>query len=102
MAALIVKNTLNGLYKLRGRVDPIQLPINQGGVEEKNVDFIREYNYSFFLSPHPNIIDTYEGAYQTDDESAFFFVQEICPCSSLREAVETSQNGTDVFTIKKE
>uniref|UniRef100_A0A915C774 Protein kinase domain-containing protein n=1 Tax=Parascaris univalens TaxID=6257 RepID=A0A915C774_PARUN len=61
--------------------------------QTKQVDFIREYNYSFFLSPHPNIIDTYEGAYQTDDESAFFFVQEICPCSSLREAVETSQNG---------
>ncbi|KHN73020.1 Putative serine/threonine-protein kinase C01C4.3 [Toxocara canis] len=61
--------------------------------QTKQVDFVREYNYSFFLSPHPNIIDTYEGMYQAADESAFFFVQEICPCASLREAVESSQNG---------
>lgn len=58
----------------------------------KQVDFIREYNYSYFLSPHPNIIDTYEGMFQAKDESAFFFVQEFCPCASLREAVEGS-NG---------
>lgn len=56
----------------------------------KQVDFIREYNYSYFVSPHPNIIDTYEGMFQTNDESAFFFVQEFCPCASLREAVEAS------------
>ncbi|MFH4977641.1 hypothetical protein AB6A40_004350 [Gnathostoma spinigerum] len=59
----------------------------------KQIDFIREYNYSFFLSPHPNIIDTYEGAYQTSDNTAFFFVQEICPNASLREAVEASNGG---------
>ncbi|KIH66862.1 hypothetical protein ANCDUO_02808 [Ancylostoma duodenale] len=32
--------------------------------QTKQVDFVREYNYSFFLSPHPQIIDTYEGMYQ--------------------------------------
>lgn len=56
-------------------------------------DFVREYNYSFFLSPHPNIIDTYEGMCQTKDESAFFFVQEICPYTSLRKLIELSQSG---------
>uniref|UniRef100_A0A914W4Z7 Protein kinase domain-containing protein n=1 Tax=Plectus sambesii TaxID=2011161 RepID=A0A914W4Z7_9BILA len=61
----------------------------------KQVDFIREYNYSFFLSPHPNIIDTYEGMFQAKDESAFLFVQEFCPCASLREAVEGS-NGQGI------
>uniref|UniRef100_A0A0M3JSY2 Putative serine/threonine-protein kinase (inferred by orthology to a C. elegans protein) n=1 Tax=Anisakis simplex TaxID=6269 RepID=A0A0M3JSY2_ANISI len=61
--------------------------------QTKQVDFIREYNYSFFLSPHPNIIDSYEGMFQTDDDTAFFFVQEICPYASLREAVESSANG---------
>ncbi|KAJ1363905.1 hypothetical protein KIN20_023868 [Parelaphostrongylus tenuis] len=60
----------------------------------KQVDFIREYNYSFFLSPHPHIVDTYQGMHQTGDESAFFFVQELCPRASLREAVEaTNQQG---------
>uniref|UniRef100_A0A914EMG5 Protein kinase domain-containing protein n=1 Tax=Acrobeloides nanus TaxID=290746 RepID=A0A914EMG5_9BILA len=59
----------------------------------KQADFVREYNYSYFLSPHPNIIDTYEGMYQTHDESAFFFVQEFCPSASLREAVERSPGG---------
>ncbi|VDM53653.1 unnamed protein product [Angiostrongylus costaricensis] len=62
--------------------------------QTKQVDFIREYNYSFFLSPHPHIVDTYQGMHQTGDESAFFFVQEFCPRASLREAVEaTNQQG---------
>jgi len=59
----------------------------------KQSDFIREYNYSFFLSPHPNIIDTYEGMFQSNEDSAFFFVQELCPHASLREAVESSNGG---------
>ncbi|CAJ0609390.1 unnamed protein product [Cylicocyclus nassatus] len=68
----------------------------------KQVDFVREYNYSFFLSPHPQIIDTYEGMYQASDESAFFFVQEFCPRASLREAVEaTNQQGIGEANTKK-
>ncbi|KAE9555838.1 hypothetical protein FO519_000923 [Halicephalobus sp. NKZ332] len=59
----------------------------------KQNDFVREYNYSFFLSPHPNIIDTYDGMYQTNDDSAFFFVQEFSPHASLREAIESSPGG---------
>ncbi|VDN00988.1 unnamed protein product [Thelazia callipaeda] len=61
--------------------------------EIKQIDFVREYNYSYFLSPHPNIIDTYQGIYQTDDESAYFFVQEFCPFASFRETVEASSSG---------
>ncbi|VDM81771.1 unnamed protein product, partial [Strongylus vulgaris] len=65
------------------------------------VDFVREYNYSFFLSPHPQIIDTYEGMYQTGDDSAYFFVQEFCPRASVREAVEaTNQQGSLFLTYK--
>ncbi|KAK6766658.1 hypothetical protein RB195_026129 [Necator americanus] len=68
----------------------------------KQVDFVREYNYSFFLSPHPQIIDTYEGMYQAGDDSAFFFVQEFCPRASLREAVEaTNQQGIGEANTKK-
>lgn len=67
---------------------------------------MREYNFSTFLSPHPNILDTFEGMFQSPDEGAYFFVQEFCPHASLREAVESSTGGdilrvlqTDVLII---
>lgn len=53
----------------------------------KQVDFIREYNYSYFLSPHPNIVDTYEGVYSSSD--SYYFTQELAPCGNLREMVQT-------------
>ncbi|VDD85523.1 unnamed protein product, partial [Enterobius vermicularis] len=62
-------------------------------------DFIREYNCSFFLSPHQNIIDTYEGMYQAHDESLYFFVQEICPGLTLKEAVENSSSGKLLYSF---
>uniref|UniRef100_A0AC35G1I2 Protein kinase domain-containing protein n=1 Tax=Panagrolaimus sp. PS1159 TaxID=55785 RepID=A0AC35G1I2_9BILA len=67
----------------------------------KQSDFIREYNFSFFLSAHANIIDTYDGMFQTNDDSAFFFVQEFCPHASLREAVEASQGGIGEIAVKE-
>jgi serine/threonine protein kinase len=48
-------------------------------------DFIREYNYSVFLAPHPNTVITFEGLYSTPNFN--YFVQEFCPTGSLREAV---------------
>ncbi|GMR62946.1 hypothetical protein PMAYCL1PPCAC_33141 [Pristionchus mayeri] len=67
----------------------------------KQNDFVREYNYSYFLSPHPHIIDTFEGMFQTSDDSAFFFVQELCPSASLRELIEHSVNGLGEDNTKK-
>ncbi|KAI1725672.1 protein kinase domain-containing protein [Ditylenchus destructor] len=61
--------------------------------QTKQADFMREYNFSTFLSPHPNILDTFEGMFQSPDEGAYFFVQEFCPHASLREAVESSTGG---------
>uniref|UniRef100_A0A8R1HJZ2 Protein kinase domain-containing protein n=1 Tax=Caenorhabditis japonica TaxID=281687 RepID=A0A8R1HJZ2_CAEJA len=70
--------------------------------QTKQADFVREYNYSFFLCPHPNIIDTYAKMYQSSDDTAFFFVQEFCPKASLREAVEaTNQAGIGEANTKK-
>uniref|UniRef100_A0A7E4UPQ2 Protein kinase domain-containing protein n=1 Tax=Panagrellus redivivus TaxID=6233 RepID=A0A7E4UPQ2_PANRE len=66
----------------------------------KQSEFVREYNYSYFLSPHPNIIDTYDGMFASNDDSAFFFVQEFCPYASLREAVEAAPNGLTEETTK--
>uniref|UniRef100_A0A914Y892 Protein kinase domain-containing protein n=1 Tax=Panagrolaimus superbus TaxID=310955 RepID=A0A914Y892_9BILA len=67
----------------------------------KQSDFVREYNFSFFLSAHANIIDTYDGMFQTNDDSAFFFVQEFCPHASLREAVEASPGGIGETAVKE-
>ncbi|KAF8353712.1 hypothetical protein PRIPAC_95335 [Pristionchus pacificus] len=67
----------------------------------KQNDFVREYNYSFFLSPHPHIIDTFEGMFQASDESSYFFVQELCPSASLRELIEHSVNGLGEENTKK-
>uniref|UniRef100_A0A914R1B9 Protein kinase domain-containing protein n=1 Tax=Panagrolaimus davidi TaxID=227884 RepID=A0A914R1B9_9BILA len=39
--------------------------------------------------------------FQTNDDSAFFFVQEFCPHASLREAVEASQGGIGEIAVKE-
>lgn len=65
----------------------------------KMIDFIREYNYSYFLSPHPNTIETYEGAYSTPD--VWFFAQEFSPCASLREFVGASNGGLPEDLMKR-
>lgn len=54
-------------------------------LQVRYTDFIREYNYSFFLAPCHNIVNTFDGLYATKDR--YFFVQEFCPQASLREAV---------------
>ncbi|KAI6241651.1 putative serine/threonine-protein kinase C01C4.3 [Aphelenchoides fujianensis] len=59
----------------------------------KQTDFLREYNFSKFLSPHQNVLETWDGIFQTADETAFYFVQEFCPHGSLREMVEGSSGG---------
>lgn len=64
----------------------------------KPVDFIREYNFSYFLSPHPNIVDTYEGTYTTVD--SFLFVQDYIPYGNLREAVENSGSGLQDVVVQ--
>lgn len=56
---------------------------------------MREYNFSRFLSPHQNILNTFEGTFQPIDHSAFFFVQDFCPYASLREVLENSNSGNN-------
>jgi len=46
------------------------------------------------LSPHPNTIETYEGAYSTPD--VWFFAQEFSPCASLREAAANGGLAEDL------
>jgi serine/threonine-protein kinase SBK len=48
-------------------------------------DFLREFNYSYYLSPHRGIVNTFDVAFQTDD--AFVFAQELAPMGDLFEAI---------------
>ncbi|XP_064617400.1 serine/threonine-protein kinase SBK1-like [Liolophura sinensis] len=48
-------------------------------------EFQREFNYSYFLSPHANIVDTYNVAFET--RSSYVFAQEFVPLGDLFEAI---------------
>ncbi|KAI6176657.1 putative serine/threonine-protein kinase C01C4.3 [Aphelenchoides bicaudatus] len=68
--------------------------------QTKQADFLREYNFSKFLSPHQHIIDTFNGIFQANDDSAYYFVQEFAPYASLREMVENSSGGISESATK--
>ena len=53
-------------------------------------DFLREFNISYYLSPHRAIIKTYDVAFESS--SAFVFAQEFAPVGDLFEAI-TPQVG---------
>ena len=46
-------------------------------------DFLLEFHYSYFLSPHHNILDTYDVAFETQDH--YYFAQEIAPFGDLQQ-----------------
>lgn len=48
-------------------------------------DFLREFNYSYYLSPHRNIINTFDVAFETT--AAFVFAQEHAPVCDLFEVI---------------
>ena len=53
-------------------------------------DFLREFNVSYYLSPHRAIINTYDVAFETPD--SYVFVQEYASVGDLFEAI-TPQVG---------
>lgn len=44
-------------------------------------DFFFEFHYSYFLSPHQMILDTYDVAFETRD--FYYFAQEVGPLGDL-------------------
>lgn len=48
-------------------------------------DFIREFNYSYYLSPHCSIVNTFDVAFETT--TSFVFAQEYAPVCDLFEAI---------------
>ena len=56
----------------------------------KMKDFIREFNYSYYLSPHRSILNTFDVAFETPN--SYVFAQELAPYGDLFEAI-TPQVG---------
>lgn len=48
-------------------------------------EFQREFQYSYFLSPHCNIVDSYNVAFET--RSSYVFAQEYAPIGDLFDAI---------------
>nr|XP_027199769.1 serine/threonine-protein kinase SBK1-like [Dermatophagoides pteronyssinus] len=62
-------------------------------------DFLLEFHYSYFLSPHYNILDTYDVAFETHDH--YYFAQEIAPFGDLQQAVlRTNGAGLEEKSVK--
>ncbi|XP_029826801.3 serine/threonine-protein kinase SBK1 isoform X1 [Ixodes scapularis] len=49
-------------------------------------DFLIEFHYSYFLSPHMSILDTYDVCFETPEH--YYFAQEVAPYGDLWHAVE--------------
>ena len=56
----------------------------------KMKDFLREFNYSYYLSPHRSILNTFDVAFETPN--SYVFAQELATCGDLFEAI-TPQVG---------
>lgn len=51
-------------------------------------DFLREFHYSYSLSPHNNIMNTYDVAFEA--RGCYIFAQELAPCGDLMSAVNSA------------
>lgn len=54
-------------------------------------DFFREVHYNYYLSPHPNIVNSYHAAFDTGN--AYVFAQELAPCGDLSSVVRRGGVG---------
>lgn len=60
-------------------------------------DFLIEFHYSYFLSPHNNILDTYDVAFETPEH--YMFAQEVAPYGDLWQVIERT-GGMDEKDLK--
>lgn len=60
-------------------------------------DFFREFHYSYHLSPHPNILSSYDVAFKADN--CYVFAQEYAPYGDL--AGNVKAGGLNEETCKK-
>lgn len=65
-------------------------------------EFQREFQYSYFLSPHSNIVDSYNVAFET--RSSYVFAQEFAPIGDLFDAIppQVGMKEKDVKLVAKQ
>lgn len=65
-------------------------------------EFQREFQYSYFLSPHSNIVDSYNVAFET--RSSYVFAQEYAPAGDLFDAIppQVGMKEKDVKLVIKQ
>lgn len=65
-------------------------------------EFQREFQYSYFLSPHSNIVDSYNVAFET--RSSYVFAQEFAPGGDLFDAIppQVGMKEKDVKVVIKQ
>jgi len=67
----------------------------------KKIDFFREFHYTYFLSPHPNIVNSFDVAFDTP--KSFVFVQELATEGDLLRLVKHgSLNEEQVKNVVKQ
>ncbi|KAK8379692.1 hypothetical protein O3P69_019585 [Scylla paramamosain] len=59
------------------------------------LDFFREFHYNYYLSPHLNILNAYDVAFETEDH--YMFAQEYAPLGDLTTNLSDSGLG-EIFT----
>ncbi|XP_045112812.1 serine/threonine-protein kinase SBK1-like [Portunus trituberculatus] len=59
------------------------------------LDFFREFHYNYYLSPHLNILNAYDVAFETDDH--YMFAQEYAPLGDLTTNLSDCGLG-EIFT----
>ncbi|XP_018494675.1 serine/threonine-protein kinase SBK1 [Galendromus occidentalis] len=60
-------------------------------------DFLIEFHYSYFLSPHPCILDTYDVSFETTHY--YYFAQEVAPLGDLWQVIE-QEGGLEESDLK--
>ncbi|XP_022668937.1 serine/threonine-protein kinase SBK1-like [Varroa jacobsoni] len=60
-------------------------------------DFLMEFHYSYFLSPHPCILDTYDVSFETPQY--YYFAQEVAPLGDLWQVIE-QEGGIEEAELK--
>lgn len=61
-------------------------------------DFLVEFHYSYFLSPHHGILDTYDVAFETPEY--YVFAQEVAPLGDLWQVMTTFHSSTCMFACR--
>jgi len=84
---LLAKGRSSKVYSAKHHKTDTDLVLKCIDKESTNkMDFFREFHYTYFLSPHPNIVNSFDVAFDTS--KSFVFVQELAAEGDLLKIVK--------------